>query len=61
MHRQMTDGFIVEADDTRIIVDQADNHIKAGSFSGTVGTQQTNDLTTSNMHRNRFNDLAFTI
>ena len=39
MHWQVTNGFIIQMDRARVIVDQADDHVKAGGFAGTVGAQ----------------------
>src|SRR5690554_7216552 len=61
MHGYMADIALINADYALICFDQADNHVKAGGFAGSVGAKQADDLTALDFKIYVFDDLADTV
>jgi len=61
VHREVGDFFFVELDDAGIGTDEADDHVEAGGFAGSVGAEETDDFTLLDGDGDVIDDLAATI
>lgn len=61
MHRHVGDWPLIQKNFAFVRPNQPDNHVKASGFAGSVRSEQTDDFTTADAHRNPIDNAAFIV